>query len=61
MQRHITTRTSPKGQDYRGTCRLCGANDLTIAQTNAPCPGGRQTTVEDALAEAMTGKTKQPQ
>jgi hypothetical protein len=58
MARHITTRTSPKGQDYLGTCRMCGANNLTIEQTNAECPGGRGVTVDDALAEALTGKTK---
>lgn len=57
--RHVTTRTSPKGEPYRGACRLCGANNLTIAETNSECQGGRPgVTVEDAVNEAMTGKTK---
>lgn len=61
MRRHITTRTSPKGQPYKGACRMCGADNLSIAETNAPCPGGRDVSVAAAVDEATTGKIKSSQ
>lgn len=54
--RHSIQRTSPKGQDFVGTCTLCGTANLTMANIHDECPNQRGLTNEEAVIEAVTGK-----
>jgi hypothetical protein len=56
MRRHVLNRTSPKGQDFIGTCALCGKKGLTIAQMNSEeCENVRGLNYEQALVETIRG------
>lgn len=50
---HSIERTSPKGGPFLGTCRLCGKENLTMADALMPCPNPRKVTADDALLEAI--------
>lgn len=54
--RHSLQRTSPKGQDFVGTCTLCGTPGLTMKNVHDECPNQRSLTQEEAVLEAVTGK-----
>lgn len=54
-KRHSIQRTSPKGQDFVGTCSLCGTPNLTFANIHDECSNQRKLTEEDAVMEAITG------
>lgn len=55
-QMHSIERTSPKGQKFVGTCRLCGTPGLTLASMNDECPNQRGLTADEALIEAIEGE-----
>ena len=55
MKHHIE-RTSPKGQDFRGTCRLCGKQNLKISAALEHCENPRKLTKEEALIETIIGE-----
>ncbi len=54
MKHHIE-RTSPKGpgQEFIGTCRLCGTPNLRIGQALEDCPNQRGLSVEEAMVESI--------
>jgi len=54
---HAVERTSPKGvgQDFVGTCALCGKPGLTFADMREPCENVRGLSQEEALIEAIEG------
>lgn len=56
--RHVLDRTSPKGEKFQGTCRLCGATNISIYGANSECPNPRGLSPDDAMREAVTGKPK---
>ena len=53
---HALRRTSPKGQDFVGTCTKCGRRGLTFADLNEECENIRGTTQSEDVIEAVTGK-----
>lgn len=55
MKHHIN-RTSPKGQDFVGTCYLCGKQNLRAKDALEDCDNIRGLTDEEALVEAVTGE-----
>lgn len=61
-QLHTLRRTSPKGpgQKFIGTCILCGAAGLTIADMSKPCPNQRGLSQGDALIEVLESKETAP-
>ena len=46
---HVTYRTNKKGENYLGTCVLCGTTNLSITDTNKPCPNPNNMFMEDAM------------
>ncbi len=54
---HAIERTSPKGlgQEFIGTCRLCGTPNLRAGDALKPCPNQRGLSSDDALIEAIAG------
>ena len=54
---HAIERTSPKGtgQEFIGTCRLCGTPDLRFEDMNTECPNQRGLTEDEALIETLEG------
>ena len=54
-QTHAVERTSPKGQKFIGTCRLCGTPNLTMGDALKPCPNQRGLTEDEALLETIIG------
>jgi len=50
---HLLDRTSPKGTDFIGTCRLCGARDLRMAQANEPCANPQRLSIDEAIVDAL--------
>lgn len=52
---HVIERTSPKGEDFRGTCMLCGATDLKATDALTPCPNPNDVPAEDALLLGILG------
>jgi hypothetical protein len=56
--KHHVERTSPKGQDFIGTCRLCGKPNLKASAALEDCENFRGLSAEEALIEAITGETK---
>lgn len=36
---HMAVRTSPKGEQFIGTCTKCGKTGLTTKTVNQNCPG----------------------
>lgn len=55
MKHHIE-RTSPKGETFRGTCRLCGKTNLTALDARKDCENVRNMTEGEAMAETLSGK-----
>ena len=54
-QYHYVERSSPKGQDFVGTCRLCGMTGLKAEAALQHCENVRGLTDEQALVEAVRG------
>lgn len=54
MKHHIE-RTSPKGQAFVGTCRLCGKMNLPMSAVHEDCENVRGLSAEEALIETMMG------
>jgi hypothetical protein len=57
MKHHIE-RTSPKGQDFIGTCILCGKPNLPAKAALEDCENVRGLTVEQAMCEVVQGPEK---
>jgi hypothetical protein len=55
MTRHpLVKRTSPKGQDFLGTCASCGKTNITAEQVSSEeCSNPSGYTRERALMEAL--------
>jgi hypothetical protein len=54
--KHSLRRTSPKGQDFIGTCVNCGTPNLTFAAVREECPNQRGVTQDEAVIEAILGE-----
>jgi hypothetical protein len=54
---HSLERTSPTGpgQEFIGTCRLCGTPNLPMSAVFEDCPNPRGLTEDEALIEAIEG------
>ena len=51
---HNVRRTNPKGIPFRGTCVLCGQDDMTMKEAmTTECPNQRELTGDEALLEAI--------
>lgn len=51
----LVNRTSPKGQDFIGTCAACGKRGITFEMLNTDeCENVREMTQEEALIEAVS-------
>ena len=57
--KHHVERTSPKGQPFVGTCRLCGMSGLKMSAAHEDCENVRGLSAEDALVEAVLGVNQQ--
>lgn len=55
MQYHSLERTSPKGEDFLGTCQLCGMTNLRIEDCRMYCENVRGLSNEEAIVEAVRG------
>jgi hypothetical protein len=57
--KHHLVRTSPKGpgQDFIGTCTLCGRQNLTWDAIKQDCENVRGLSQGDALAEFIKGSS----
>lgn len=49
----LVNRTSPKGQDFVGTCASCGKTGITFKTMREECENPRKMTQEQALLEAV--------
>jgi hypothetical protein len=58
--RHSLERTSPKGEGspFRGTCRLCGKQDLPAEAVFDYCENPRNLTTGETLLESVLGPEK---
>lgn len=56
--KHVVERTSPKGQDFIGVCRLCGKTGLPMTAALEECENIRGLTYREAFAETITGETQ---
>jgi len=54
--KHHVERTSPKGRDFIGTCRLCGKRGLKASAALEDCENVRGLTEEEAMLEIITGR-----
>ena len=50
---HLLDRTSPKGTDFIGTCRLCGARGLRMDQANEPCTNPQRLSMDEVIVTAL--------
>ena len=50
---HSIIRTSPKGGRFVGTCDLCGAKGLTLADMGKECPNWGGVTEDQALLSVL--------
>lgn len=57
---HYINRTSPKGEDFIGTCSLCGKENLSINDMNKECENTRGLTQDEVLMEAIMGACSCP-
>lgn len=57
---HSLDRTSPKGQPFLGTCRLCGAQNLKAVDAEKPCPKNNnpEQAVLDLICNPPPGEKK---
>ena len=53
MKHHID-RTSPKGEKFIGTCRLCGRSNLKVSAALEDCENVRGLSEEEAMVETIT-------
>lgn len=55
--KHVIERTSPrgKGQEFIGTCRLCGTPNLRMTSVLEDCPNQRGLPYAEALVEVVRG------
>jgi len=54
MKHLLVNRTSPKGQNFIGTCAACGKQGLTFITMNEDnCDNQREMTHEQAILEAI--------
>ena len=53
---HAAYRTNPKGEPFIGTCRLCGKEGLTMAQTMEQCDNLLGVTQGEVLLGALSGE-----
>lgn len=54
---HAVNRTSPKGQDFRGTCALCGQENMTMRDAmQTECLNWRGLSQDEALSEVIEGR-----
>lgn len=53
--KHHVERTSPKGQPFIGTCRLCGKPNLGMSAALEDCENVRGLTAEEAMMESIVG------
>lgn len=52
--KHAIERTSPKGGQFIGTCRLCGKEGLTLGDYfKEECPNPKGVTEDEALLDAL--------
>jgi len=56
---HHIERTSPKGETFRGTCRLCGQQNLTALDARRECPNVRSLSPGEAVSETLNGQPLQ--
>jgi hypothetical protein len=52
---HVLDRTSPMGELFIGTCRLCGTHGLRMAQANEACENPQRIGETQALLDAING------
>lgn len=57
---HSLRRTSPMGQQFVGTCTLCGQEGLTARQANDACPNPRGVTRDQMILDAVDGDEDLP-
>jgi len=50
--KHTIFRESPKGEEFRGMCPLCGKQNLRIADVGSDCQYIGELTPEQELLEA---------
>ena len=51
---HSVERTNEKGVPFIGTCRLCGAINMTLAEAmGTECPNQRELSADEAVLEAL--------
>lgn len=55
MATHVIERTSPKGEVFFGTCRLCGQAGLRPTDAHKECENVRGLTNGEAVMEAIDG------
>ena len=60
--KHALSRTSPKGpgQEFIGTCRLCGTPNLAARAVLEDCPNQRGLTKSTVLLEAIKAGPMKP-
>lgn len=51
--KHHVERTSPKGQQFIGTCRLCGLTGLTSSGALQDCENVRGLSEDEAMVESI--------
>lgn len=54
---HSLTRTSPLGENFVGTCTLCGKPNLTVANMMEVCENPFGATTEEVLTQALTKRS----
>lgn len=54
-QTHNIERTSPMGEMFVGTCRLCGATGLRASDALLPCANPKGVTLGDSIISAIEG------
>lgn len=57
MRHPLINRTSPKGQDFLGTCAACGKTNLRRLD-DGECANPRGMSQEEALLEAIEGPSQ---
>lgn len=50
---HALRRTSPKGQNFVGTCMKCGQENIPVQKMHEPCVNPANLTQDDTLMLAI--------
>ena len=50
---HSLRRTSPKGEDFHGTCVICGETNLTWSDLPKTCANPNKLTLQQAIDETF--------